>query len=165
MLGENPAGANCLLGDAMSSSPSPRDYAGDVSAAEAWELLKSDPKAQLVDVRSMAEWNFVGLPELSGVGRKVHCIEWQQFPSMAFNPDFVAETAGVLAAAGAQAESPVLYLCRSGGRSRAAAIAMTRAGYKNSFNVAGGFEGDLDPERHRGSSNGWKASGLPWKQS
>jgi len=165
MLGENPARADCLLGYAMSPSPSPPDYAGDIDAAEAWEMLNKDPKAQLVDVRTMAEWNFVGLPDLSGLGRKVHCIEWQQFPSMAFNPDFVAETAGALAAAGAEPQSPVLYLCRSGGRSRAAAIAMARAGHKYSFNVAGGFEGDLNIERHRGSSSGWKAAGLPWKQS
>jgi len=165
MLGENPTRTNCLLGDAMSPSSSPLDYAGDIGATEAWDMLNGDPRVQLVDVRSVAEWNFVGLPDLSGLGRRVHCVEWQQFPSMAPNPDFVAQTSGALAAAGAAKETPVLFLCRSGGRSRAAAIAMARAGYAKSFNVAGGFEGDLDAERHRGSSNGWKASGLPWKQS
>jgi rhodanese-related sulfurtransferase len=165
MLGESPARANCHLGDAMSPSSSPLDYAGDIGAAKAWDMLNSDPNAQLVDVRTLAEWNFVGVPDLSGLGRKVHCIEWQQFPSMAPNSDFVTETGGALAAAGMGKETPVLFLCRSGARSRAAAIAMARAGYGNAFNVAGGFEGDLDAERHRGSSNGWKAAGLPWKQS
>jgi rhodanese-related sulfurtransferase len=165
MLGENPARINCLWGAAMSPSSSPPDYAGDVGAAEAWDMLKSDPKAQLVDVRTVAEWNFVGLPDLAGLGRRVHCVEWQSFPSMASNPDFVAEISSTLAAAGAGPDSPVLFLCRSGGRSRAAAIAMTRAGYQKAFNVAGGFEGDLNTERHRGNSNGWKAQGLPWKQS
>ncbi|HWC63401.1 MAG TPA: rhodanese-like domain-containing protein [Rhizomicrobium sp.] len=149
----------------MSSSSSPSQYAGDVSVQEAWNMLKSDPQVQLVDVRTVAEWNFVGLPDLSGLNRKLHCVEWQQFPSGALNPAFVAETSGVLAAAGADAGTPVLFLCRSGGRSRAAAIAMAGAGYPKSFNVAGGFEGDLDAGRHRGNDNGWKAAGLPWKQT
>jgi rhodanese-related sulfurtransferase len=165
MLGESPAQANCLLGDAMSPSSTPPDYAGDISPADAWDMLNSDPKAQLVDVRTIAEWNFVGLPDLSPLGRRVHCVEWQHFPSTASNSDFVLETSGALASAGGDGDTPVLFLCRSGGRSRAAAIAMTAAGHQKSFNVAGGFEGDLDGERHRGNNNGWKASGLPWKQS
>jgi rhodanese-related sulfurtransferase len=149
----------------MSSSPSSLDYAGDVGAAEAWDMLTGNAKAQLVDVRSVAEWNFVGLPDLAALGRKVHCVEWQMFPSMAPNADFVAETSNALAGAGAGSETPVLFLCRSGARSRAAAMAMTRAGFHNSFNIAGGFEGDLDAKRHRGNEKGWKAEGLPWKQS
>jgi len=59
----------------------------------------------------------------------------------------------------------LLFLCRSGVRSRAAAIAMTAAGYSRAYNIAQGFEGDPDAERHRGNKNGWKASGLPWKQT
>ena len=68
MLGDTPALANCLLGSAMSSSPSSLDYAGDVGAAEAWDMLKSNANAQLVDVRTVAEWNFVGLPDLAALG-------------------------------------------------------------------------------------------------
>src|ERR1700710_790068 len=141
----------------MPSNPSP-DYAGDLSAQEAWALLESEPKAQLVDVRTQAEWNFVGLPDVSSLGRDVALVEWQMFPAMQVNPDFVAATA---AAADADKDAPVLFLCRSGARSRSAAIALTRAGYTRAYNVAGGFEGDLDAERHRGQRNGWKASGLP----
>ena len=128
-------------------------------------MLTSDPKAQLVDVRTIAEWNFVGLPDLASLGRKVHCVEWQGFPSSAPNPDFVAQTSGALGAAGADQQTTVLFLCRSGGRSRSAAMAMTRAGYQKAFNIAHGFEGDLDGERHRGKNNGWKVLDLPWKQS
>jgi len=84
---------------------------------------------------------------------------------MAPNADFVAQTSGALAGAGAGSETPVLFLCRSGARSRAAAMAMTRAGFQNAFNIAGGFEGDLDAKRQRGNEKGWKAEGLPWKQS
>jgi hypothetical protein len=149
----------------MSSSPSSLDYAGDIEAADAWDMLKSNPKAQLIDVRTVAEWNFVGLPDLAALERKVHCVEWQMFPSMAPNGDFVAQTSAALAGLGIGPDVPVLFLCRSGARSRSAARAMAQAGYQKAFNIAGGFEGDLNGERHRGTENGWKAASLPWKQS
>ncbi len=136
-------------------------YAGDISAEEAWEKLAGDSRAQLVDVRTLAEWNFVGVPDLSSLGRQVHCIEWQQFPSGARNPGFVGEASQVLR----DKDAPVMLLCRSGARSRAAAIALTEAGYAHAFNVAGGFEGDADEEGHRGHRDGWKARNLPWRQS
>ena len=141
------------------------DYAGDLSAADAWELLKSTPSAQLVDVRTTAEWNFVGLPDLANLGRSAQLVEWQMFPTMAPNPAFGADASQAILEAGGAKDAPVLFLCRSGARSRAAAIAMTRTGFSRAYNIAGGFEGDLDAERHRGRSNGWKASGLPWKQT
>ena len=136
-------------------------YAGDISDAEAWEKLAGDTRAQLVDVRTLAEWNFVGVPDLSSLGRQAQFIEWQQFPSGMRNPGFVAEAAKVLA----DKDAPVMLLCRSGGRSRAAAIALTEAGYSKAFNVAGGFEGDADEQGHRGNRDGWKAANLPWRQS
>jgi len=123
--------------------------------------LAADPRAQLLDVRTMAEWNFVGLPDLSSLGRRTHCIEWQQFPGGARNPDFVTEAAKALTAK----DAPVMLLCRSGSRSRAAAIALTQAGFSQAFNIGDGFEGDVDEEGHRGDRNGWKAADLPWRQS
>jgi rhodanese-related sulfurtransferase len=140
------------------------DYAGDITSTEAWAVLAGEPKAQLIDVRTVAEWAYVGLPDLSALGREVHCVEWQSFPSMAPNPDFVAMAAEKVRHAGADEQTALLFLCRSGARSRAAAIAMTRAGFRKSFNIAGGFEGDLDASRHRGARNGWKAADLPWRQ-
>ena len=145
----------------MTTNNASPDYAGDLSAQEAWDLLKNDPKAVLVDVRTQAEWNFVGLPDVSTLGREVALIEWQMFPTMQVNPRFKGEAAG----AQGDKDAPVLFLCRSGARSRNAAIALTQAGYTKAFNIAGGFEGDLDGARHRGAKNGWKASGLPWKQT
>lgn len=136
-------------------------YAGDISAEEAWEKLTADNRAQLVDVRTLAEWNFVGIPDLSSLGRQAHCIEWQQFPSGMRNPGFVADAAKVLG----DKDAPVMLLCRSGARSRAAAIALTEAGYAHAFNVAGGFEGDADEDGHRGNRDGWKVANLPWRQS
>jgi rhodanese-related sulfurtransferase len=146
----------------MTTNSSSDDYAGDISAAEAWALLEKDPKARLVDVRTTAEWNYVGVPDLSSVGHEAVLVEWQAFPTMRVNPAFVAEAEQAAAAA---KDAPVMFLCRSGVRSRAAAIAMTAAGYSRAYNIAGGFEGDPDGERHRGTKNGWKASGLPWKQT
>jgi len=142
------------------ASPSSLEYAGEVSAAEAWQRLKADPKAQLLDVRTMAEWNFVGVPDLSPLGRQVHCIEWQGFPTGARNPAFVAEADQALS----DKDAPVLVMCRSGARSRAAAIALTQAGYRQAINIADGFEGDMDEDGHRGNRNGWKQAELPWRQ-
>ncbi len=148
----------------MSASPSP-EYAGDLSAQEAWSLLAGDPKAQLIDVRTVPEWNFVGLPDLSSLNRRVHRIEWQSYPSMQPNPNFVPDAIQALSEAGADLSVPVVFLCRSGARSRAAAMAMTRAGYSGAYNIASGFEGAIDPDGHRGAIDGWKAVGLPWRQS
>ena len=110
--------------------PSSHDYAGDIDAQEAWALLSADPKAQLVDVRTTAEWNFVGLPDISGLGRRVHCIEWQSYPTMSVNPAFAADAQAAVTGAGADKNTPVLFLCRSGARSRAAAVALGRKGGK-----------------------------------
>lgn len=135
-------------------------YAGDLRPAEAWALLEKEPGAVLVDVRTLPEWNFVGLPRLDGLGKEPICISWQVFPEMARNENFVAE----VAARGVGKEQPVLLLCRSGARSRAAAIALTQAGFGPCYNVAEGFEGDKDGQHHRGTVGGWKAAGLPWAQ-
>ena len=138
---------------------------GEVTPLEAWELLKSDPKAQLVDVRTTAEWSFVGVPDLAQLGRRVLMIEWSSYPGMARNGEFETQVAGQLKAHGAGAETPIVFICRSGARSLSAAQAMSAKGYRRCFNLAGGFEGDLDGERHRGLQNGWKHEGLPWMQT
>jgi rhodanese-related sulfurtransferase len=140
-------------------------YAGDLSVQEAWSMVASDPKAQLVDVRTAAEWAFVGVPDLSTAGRSVCLVEWQAYPSGTVDPDFVRKASAALRSANASPETPVLFLCRSGARSRAAAVAMTKDGWSRAYNIAGGFEGDLNEQRHRGDRNGWKAAGLPWRQS
>lgn len=136
-------------------------YAGDISVVDAWRILGEEATAHLIDVRTQAEWNFVGLPDLSDIEKPVHRVEWQGFPGGAPNPEFTDQ----VAATGVKPNDTLFFLCRSGGRSKAAAIAQTAAGYKKCFNVTGGFEGDLDADGHRGHVAGWKAAGLPWKQS
>lgn len=132
----------------------------DVSPQAAWEALKTDPNAVLVDVRTDAEWNFVGLPDLSDLGKKVVLIPWQMFPTMQVNSQFTEH----LRKAGVTPESRVYYLCRSGARSLAAGQAAQAAGFPQAFNVADGFEGPVGPDGHRGGVAGWKADGLPWVQ-
>ena len=146
----------------QTGSPS---YAGDVSAKEAWDALRTASGAQLVDVRTKAEWNFVGLPDLSPLSRQALLVEWQRFPDGTQNPEFTAEAAAALERAGYVRGAPLYFLCRSGARSRAAAMAMTAAGFGPCFNIRDGFEGGLDGDRHRGSAGGWKASDLPWVQT
>ncbi|MCC6918269.1 MAG: rhodanese-like domain-containing protein [Alphaproteobacteria bacterium] len=149
------------MGDALGNSGA---YAGDISPREAWHILTETPAAQLLDVRTQAEWTYVGLPNLDGLGKKPALAEWQAFPDGARNPNFGAEAEASLARMGVTPGTPVVIICRSGARSRAAAIALTQRGYAQAFNIAGGFEGDHDENGHRGSVNGWKAEGLPWRQ-
>ena len=140
-------------------------FAGDLSVEEAWAKLQEDPAAQLVDVRTQAEWSFVGVPDLSSAQRKPIFIEWQTFPAMDRNDQFLDHLAHAVAQSNLDKKAPVLFLCRSGARSKAAALAAADQGYTACYNVAGGFEGDKDGQAHRGRVNGWKAAGLPWSQS
>ena len=139
---------------------SSQGYAGDISVDDAWKLVQDDEAAILVDVRTDAEWNYVGIPDLSAAGKKPALLPWQLFPTMQTNGAFLEQ----LAQTGAAKDAPVLFLCRSGVRSQAAAIAATDAGYTKAYNIAHGFEGPHDDNKHRGSVAGWKAAGLPWIQ-
>ncbi|MFQ5774449.1 MAG: rhodanese-like domain-containing protein [Kiloniellaceae bacterium] len=136
------------------------EYAGDVSSRAAWDILARDPHAVLVDVRTEPEWRYVGLPDLADLGKRTVCVSWQVYPDMRHNPRFAEE----LEREGVSAERTVLLLCRSGQRSRDAAITLTARGYRRCYNVADGFEGPPDERRHRGARDGWKAVGLPWRQ-
>ena len=165
MSGEAGAGKSGKDMNPRIAGERPSNYAGDVSAQEAWCILHENPASVLVDVRTRAEWSFVGVADISGIGKDPLLVEWQTFPSMTVNQDFVAEVAAALGAAGKGKDTPVVFLCRTGARSKAAAIAMTTQGFSACYNILGGFEGDLDADRRRGCCNGWKASGLPWVQS
>ena len=146
-------------------SENPVGYAGDVSAKAAWEALSKSPAATLVDVRSTAEWVYVGVPVLADVGKAPALIEWDAFPSGELVADFVGRLKEELDKRQVDADAPLYFICRSGNRSRHAAIAATAAGYTRCYNVALGFEGRLGPDRHRGTAGSWKAEGLPWVQS
>jgi rhodanese-related sulfurtransferase len=139
-------------------------YAGDVGARAAWDALVADPAAVLIDVRTRAEWAYVGTPTLGEIGKDVLLVAWDDFPTGPI-PDFAGRLAAVLEGKGIGKDAPLYFLCRSGARSRNAAIAATATGHAPCFNIEFGFEGLLGPDRHRATAGSWKAEGLPWIQS
>ena len=132
----------------------------NVAPREVWSALLADPASQLVDLRTDAEWNFVGLPDLSAAGKTPALIPWQIFPTMQVNTGFTDQ----LKQAGFTPDNKIYFLCRSGVRSLAAANAAVAAGFPHAFNIADGFEGPPDGQGHRGTVAGWKADALPWRQ-
>jgi rhodanese-related sulfurtransferase len=136
----------------------------DVSVEETWRRLTSDPAAVLIDVRTRAEWTYVGVPHLGSIGKETILAEWQEFPGNRVHTDFAERLSQALAERGTTKDADLFFLCRSGVRSLAAARAMAALGHARCHNVTGGFEGQLDADRHRGRLEGWKAAGLPWVQ-
>jgi rhodanese-related sulfurtransferase len=129
-------------------------YAGALLPFEAHTLTQQVPGAKLVDVRTQAEWEYVGhIPDSV-------LVEWNTYPRGERNREFIEQ----LQARVAKTEAPVMFLCRSGARSHNAAAAATLAGYPNSYNILEGFEGDKDARGHRSSVGGWRFAGLPWAQ-
>ena len=128
-------------------------YFGDVTPREAWALLRAGA-ARLVDVRTEAEWTYVGRVDGAPL------VEWRSFGAEQPNPRFVEQLREA-----SPPDVPVMFLCRSGVRSRAAAELATRSGWRAALNVLEGFEGDLDDDGHRGAIGGWRKAGLPWTQS
>ena len=129
-------------------------YIGALVPSEAYALLQQAPGAKLVDVRTRAEWDYVG--RVPGAVQ----IEWQHYPTGQPNADFLADLQAQV-----DREALVMFICRSGARSHAAATAAAAAGYTQAFNVLEGFEGDRDQNQHRNSVGGWRVAGLPWVQS
>ncbi len=136
-------------------------YAGDVTPRQAWEMLAREPRAQLIDVRTDAEWAYVGVVDLRPLGKEPFLAPWKLFPSQQANHDFVAQVREKFP----ERDAPLLLLCRSGPRAKDAAIALTREGYARCYNIAQGFEGDRDDKTHRNTRGGWRVDGLPWIQS
>jgi rhodanese-related sulfurtransferase len=132
----------------------------NVAPTQTWEALQADETAHLVDVRTDAEWNFVGVPDLNAAGKQTVLIPWQVYPTMQRNGSFVDN----LKQADLTPDHKLYFICRSGARSMAAAEAALAAGFTHVFNVADGFEGPPDVQGHRGRTAGWKADGLPWRQ-
>ena len=132
-----------------------------------WAVIETGRRCVVIDVRTRAEWTYVGLPELPDGAARLALIEWQSFPAMAVEPDFAERAMEAIEEAGAET---AFFLCRSGVRSLHAAVAVSAAAQAAGrdvacVNVTGGFEGDPDPQGRRGGVNGWKAQGLPWRQS
>jgi len=129
-------------------------YAGALLPSEAFQVWREVNGAQLVDVRTKAEFDWIG--RIPGAVE----IEFSLYPGNVRNPEFLAQIEGMV-----DKSAPVMFLCRSGGRSHHAAMLATQAGYRECYNVLEGFEGDRDASGHRNTVGGWRAAGLPWVQS
>jgi rhodanese-related sulfurtransferase len=125
---------------------------GSVTPQEAWWLVAND-HAVLVDVRTAEERKFVG-----HVPGSLH-VPWALGTALQRNPRFVRELEARVARG-----QRILFLCRSGARSAAAAAAALQARFTDVYNVVEGFEGELDGHQQRGHSTGWRFHGLPWIQ-
>lgn len=145
--------SHAILTRARERAPTAKPgYAGNVTPQEAWELV-STHAAVLVDVRTAEERQFVGR-----VPDSIH-VPWLIGANLQRNQRFVRELEGKV-----RREDVLLLLCRSGGRSVAAAQALTEARFRNAFNILEGFEGDLDELQQRGGRSGWRFQHLPWIQ-
>ncbi|MBG0740908.1 rhodanese-like domain-containing protein [Paeniglutamicibacter antarcticus] len=131
-------------------------YAGDLTVAQAWEKLLAG--ALLVDVRTEAEWNHIGIPDTSATGRVPLFIQWN-LTGGTQNLDFLEQ---LRAQAPNAAEVELIFLCRSGVRSIGAAELAASAGF-TSWNVLDGFEGSPDAYGDR-ILNGWKNRSLPYSR-
>lgn len=132
-----------------------------INAREAYEILKEEREAMLVDVRTLAEWSFVGMPSLKELKKNVLTISWRLYPSMQVNPHFETQLMEEIP----NRYTPLLFICRGGIRSEEAAKAMMAQGYTRCYRLSDGFEGPLDNSGHRGRISGWKAEHLPWEQA
>jgi rhodanese-related sulfurtransferase len=130
-------------------------YAGAVTPQEAHQLLQENPRVRLIDVRTNAERDWVGRVAIPDAQHGA--VQWSTYPGGVPNPEFVEQLA-----AQASKDDVLLFLCRSGVRSRHAAKLATENGYANSFDILEGFEGDKDAEGHRKTVGGWCKAGLPW---
>ena len=127
-------------------------YAGEVTPQEAYRLFSAHG-AKIIDVRSRVEYDYIG--RVAGTT----LIPWRLSIGGELNNSFLAELQ-----AQCSTSDVVLFLCRSGVRSHAAAIKAAAAGFNQVFNIAEGFEGDLDQHGQRGNTGGWRKAGLPWIQ-
>jgi rhodanese-related sulfurtransferase len=133
-----------------------------ISSREAWDLVQENPKSLLVDVRSHMEFLFIGHP-VGAIN-----VPWIDEPDWNINPNFSREIKqlmlGGLAHSVKGENVPVLLICRSGKRSKEAGELLLREGVGNVYNIADGFEGELDDQHHRSTLAGWRFEGLPWEQ-
>jgi rhodanese-related sulfurtransferase len=138
-----------------------------VTSLEAWKLIQEKENSVLVDVRTDAEFNFVGLTDLSAINKKTILLPWRHYPDMQIDGNFnntLLKTLSSQFPNHDEKEIDLLFICRSGARSLEAANSVTKLGY-SCYNVTDGFEGDTDSQNHRSNVNGWKSSNLPWRQS
>jgi rhodanese-related sulfurtransferase len=151
----------CMQARDRALNPVALPYFGDVTPEEAWQTLRDDAEAVLVDVRTDAEWRFSGTVNLQAAGKTPLLLSLKNYPDFQDNPAFLA----TLCASITNQNAPVFFLCKTGGRSADAAARATQIGFTHACNIAGGFDGNWNEHRQRGQVTGWKAAQLPWEQA
>jgi rhodanese-related sulfurtransferase len=144
---------------ATQRAASPSAYAGDVTPKEAWQALGQQPQAQLIDVRTHAEWVYAGIPQLRDIDKEARLVSLRLYPELDLNPDFLAQ----LEKTAPDKSAPLYFLCRGGVRSVEAAKMASAAGWQHCYNILYGYEGQANERQQRGKLDGWKASELPWQ--
>lgn len=152
---ESASSLDHLANEAADRKPAPLHYAGEVFPQEAYQFLQENDGI-LIDVRTPQEWQGVGTASLEGCAGRTVEISWKTLPDFTINPNFSQQISAIN---GVSKDTPLFFLCRSGGRSLDAAVTIAAEGYRYCFNVTGGFEGD-----HHGNTPGWKQRHLPCKQ-
>jgi len=133
-----------------------------ISPQEAWKLVQDEPRSVLIDVRSHMEFLFIGHP-VGAIN-----IPWIDEPNWKVNPNFSTEVRRtLLGGISCEAEggcAPIVLICRSGKRSLEAGELLIKEEFADVYNVAEGFEGELDEHHHRSTLGGWRFHNLPWEQ-
>ena len=140
------------------------DEIKQISSKEAFEEIKSNAGALLIDVRSELEWKKIGIPDLGDLNENLVLLELQSMPSMEYNQNFLVELEEVL---NDKNVNNVMFICKAGVRSQTAAVQSMVVLLNNNksikiCNVSDGFEGK-GFSIFRDKASGWKNSGLPWK--
>ncbi len=138
----------------------------EINSGEAYEFLKEEDVA-LIDVRTDAEYAFVGQVDLTEISGKSFLVPWKVFPAMSINPRFQITLEKNLRNEFPEKDPQdlkLIFMCRSGARSLEAAMYCTQLGFKDCYNLSSGFEGNPDDKGHRSNIDGWRAENLPWRQ-
>ena len=137
-----------MTADKTLSSP------GAIDSKEAYRMVTESPADTfIVDVRTRAEYEFVGHPDLpNGVANipLVFYDDWR--PNENFASDVEARYSH---------ETTLLIICRSGHRAETAAWQLIKAGYPSVYFISDSFEGSLDANGHR-TIDGWINNALPY---
>jgi rhodanese-related sulfurtransferase len=147
-----------LSANAVARKVGSSGYAGELTASEVVRYCAAHSDGVIVDVRTDAEWQSVGVVDAANLQAQVVYLSWRMLPQMQINPDFLTQLTKCVP----DVASAIFFLCRSGVRSYEAATMMAEHGYTHCFNIIGGCESVADGS---GRPNGWKAEGMPWVQA
>ena len=149
-----------ILAD-MVIKPNQENIVKNINSLECYDALAKLHNAHLLDVRTKAAWDYIGVPDLSQINKKTICVSWKVYPNMKINERFLDE----IHEHNLSYDDHLFLICRSGQRSLHAANFLIQHGFNNCTNVEDGFEGIVNKYNQRSTINGWKFSKLPWHQT